>query len=146
METAEMFDHIQSRPNEQVIGVPENDLRVQFAQLARSHRFDRALCSDRHEDGRFDDTVRGRQAAAPRFCMSILREKFEHCSRLRAIAAQNKFSRKNSFADIDFSPIVPLPASGTRESVTSSRGSGRIFCRLDFIGLGRRFVWKNAHD
>ena len=34
--------------------------KVEFAQLARTHSFDRALRPDRHESGRFDHTVRRR--------------------------------------------------------------------------------------
>ena len=34
MQPAEVPHHLHPRPNEKVIGVPENDLRLEFAQLA----------------------------------------------------------------------------------------------------------------
>ncbi len=33
MQPAEVFNHIEPRPNEQVIRISENDLRIQLAQL-----------------------------------------------------------------------------------------------------------------
>src|SRR5438045_2211846 len=60
MESAKVPHHLKPWPNEKVISVPENNLRLKFAQLARTHSFDRALGPDRHESGRFDHTVRRR--------------------------------------------------------------------------------------
>src|SRR6202040_2961352 len=40
MQSAEVPNDIETRPNKQVIGVAQNDLRVQLAQFAWSHRFD----------------------------------------------------------------------------------------------------------
>src|ERR1700719_7875 len=72
-----MFDYVDPRPNEQVVGISENNLRVEFAQLARTHRFHAALRSDRHKRRRFDGAVRSEQPAVARLCLSILRQNLE---------------------------------------------------------------------
>lgn len=55
-----------SWPNEQMIRVPENDLRLELIQLARADRFHAPLRPHRHVGRCLDDAARGRQAAAPR--------------------------------------------------------------------------------
>ena len=72
-----MSDDIESWPNEQMISISENDLRIQLAQLARTDRFHAALCPDRHERRRLDHAVRSRQPPAPRFRLGIFCEKFK---------------------------------------------------------------------
>src|ERR1700720_4191134 len=66
VQPAEMFDYINSRPNKQVIGVSENNLRLQFAQLERTHRFHASLGTDRNERGSVDYAMRRHQPAAAR--------------------------------------------------------------------------------
>ena len=78
MQSPEMANHLESRPNEQMVGVPQNDLRLQLAQLARAHRFHTSLRSHRHEGRRLDHTVRSFQATAARSCVLIGRRQFKH--------------------------------------------------------------------
>ena len=40
MQAAEMFDYFDSRPDEQMIRIPENDLSVHFVQFAWTHCLD----------------------------------------------------------------------------------------------------------
>ena len=54
MQAAKMFDYVQPRPDEQMIRVAENDLRIQLAQFSRAYRLYAALRSDRHERRRFN--------------------------------------------------------------------------------------------
>ena len=58
VQAAKMFDDVESRPNEQVVGVSQNNLRIQFAEFARTNRFYRTLCADRHERWCFEDSMR----------------------------------------------------------------------------------------
>src|SRR5256885_14945128 len=60
MKAAKMFDYLEPGPNKQMISVSENDWSVQFAQLARTHRFNTSLGSDWHERRRLDCAMRGR--------------------------------------------------------------------------------------
>ena len=60
VQPAELADQLVAGPQEQVIGVGEDDLGVELAgQIALHDAFDRGLRADGHEDGRFDDAVRG---------------------------------------------------------------------------------------
>ena len=52
-------------PQVQVIGVPEDDLGADLAQVDRGHGLDRALGADRHEDRRLDRR-RGSVVSRPR--------------------------------------------------------------------------------
>lgn len=56
-------DHFQPRAQPQVEGVAEADLRTDFGEVARRHRFHRAVGADRHEDRCVDDAVCERHAA-----------------------------------------------------------------------------------
>ena len=67
MQTAKMPHYLHPWPNEKVVGVPENDLRLKLAQLARAHAFHRALRPDRHEGRRLDRAVCRREAARRAF-------------------------------------------------------------------------------
>ncbi len=78
MEAAEMFDHVEPRPHEQVIGVAQDDLSFHFAQLARTHRFDAALRSNRHEGWGLDHAMRSFQATSACSCVLIGRRQFKH--------------------------------------------------------------------
>jgi hypothetical protein len=59
MKSAKMPDYFQTWSQEKVVGVPEDDLRAYRIKFIGSHRLDRALGPDRHEDRRFDDPVLG---------------------------------------------------------------------------------------
>src|SRR6266480_262873 len=61
-----------------MIRVTENSLRLQLAQLTRTHRFDASLRPHWDERRCFNDAVRSPQPSAPRFCVTILCEKFKH--------------------------------------------------------------------
>src|SRR5262249_27991391 len=67
VQTAKMLDHVEPGPNEQVIGVPENDLRLQLAQLTRTNALHAALRSYRHKRRCVDHAMRGCQPTASRF-------------------------------------------------------------------------------
>src|SRR5947199_9877446 len=75
-----MFDHIQSRPNKQVIGISKNDLRLKFMQLSRRDGFHRPLRPYRHKRRCLDYAVHCSYSPTSRFRLSILRKKLEHCA------------------------------------------------------------------
>ena len=52
MQPAELGDHVVARAEVQVVGVAEDDLRADRAQLVRVEALDRSLRPDRHERGR----------------------------------------------------------------------------------------------
>src|SRR6185437_9778522 len=58
VQSAGLADDFNARTDGKMVGVPEDDLRPHLTQLARIKRLDAALCADRHEDGRIDDTAR----------------------------------------------------------------------------------------
>ena len=55
-----MFEDIESRPNEQMVRISQNDLRIQFMELPRTDAFYRTLCSYGHERRRIDPAMRSR--------------------------------------------------------------------------------------
>jgi hypothetical protein len=59
-------DDLQARPQPQVKGVAEHDLRSARGHLVRRHGLDRAVGSDRHEGRGLDAAVRELERAAPR--------------------------------------------------------------------------------
>jgi len=54
MQSTEVPNNLESWSDKQVISIPEDNLRVEFAKLARADGFDAALGSDRHERRRLD--------------------------------------------------------------------------------------------
>ena len=67
VQAAELPDRLVAGPQEQVIGVGQDDLRVQIVQqIAREDALNGPLRADRHEDGRFDVAVGGVQDARAR--------------------------------------------------------------------------------
>ena len=58
VQAAKMLDDVESRPNEQVVGVSQNNLRIQLAEFARTDALHAALCSHRHKRGRIDHAMR----------------------------------------------------------------------------------------
>jgi hypothetical protein len=61
-----MPDHLESRPDEKVVCVPKNDLRLQLAQLPRAHCLYTPLRSHRHERRSLDDAVTSGEPTTPR--------------------------------------------------------------------------------
>ena len=61
-----------------MISVAQNHLRLQRIKLCRADGFDRGAGADRHENRRFDDTMRGRQSAAARRGIRVSLEELEH--------------------------------------------------------------------
>ena len=59
VQPAELGDHVVAGPEVQVVGVAEDDLRADRAQLVRVEALDRPLRADRHERGRPHFAVRG---------------------------------------------------------------------------------------
>src|SRR5256714_10838387 len=78
MKPAKFPDHLESWPNEQMISVPENNLRLELDQLAGADRFHAALRPDRHVGGRLDHAVRSFQATSARSCVPIGRRQLKH--------------------------------------------------------------------
>src|SRR6187455_49085 len=55
MQPAEMLDHIDARPEKQVICIAEDDSSVKFVlEPFEPNALNRALRTDRHKNGRFD--------------------------------------------------------------------------------------------
>src|SRR5688572_23344768 len=54
-----------------MVGVAENDLRVELLELPRGDPFDRAPRADRHEHRRLDGAVRRLQRAAARGALAM---------------------------------------------------------------------------
>src|SRR5947208_16221031 len=78
MQSTKVPNHVESWPNEQVISIPEDDLGVEFAKLARADGFDAALGSYRHERWRFDQAMSSFEPPRARFCAFIRRSYFKH--------------------------------------------------------------------
>ena len=57
VQAAEPVDPLRTRPEVEVVGVPEHDLGPQVAQLSGHHGLHRGLRADGHEDGRLDRAV-----------------------------------------------------------------------------------------
>ena len=66
METAECTDSIGSRPQVQMIGIGQDDLRAEVFQIPMRYGLDSTLRADSHESGRVDNAVRRREYATSR--------------------------------------------------------------------------------
>src|SRR6266513_1581449 len=60
MQTAQMFDHLNPRADEEMVSVSQNDRRVQLAQFARTDCLHASLRPYRHEGRCFNRAVRRR--------------------------------------------------------------------------------------
>ena len=78
MQAAMRRDHFQPRPQPQVEGVAQHDLRADLFQFERRHRLDRAIGADRHEGRGFDAAVGKLQRAATGKAVGFMQGKF-HC-------------------------------------------------------------------
>jgi len=61
VQAPEIADQVRARPQVEVVGVAQDDLRADFAELRGRERLHRALRADRHEDRRLDRPVAGAQ-------------------------------------------------------------------------------------
>ena len=77
MQTARSLNDVQAGPDEEMIGIAENDLRAHLAQFAWIKGLDAALRADRHEHGRIDDAAAGHEAAEPRQGRGVFFEELE---------------------------------------------------------------------
>ncbi len=66
VQAARCLDRFKARPQPEMIGVGEHDLRLRFAQFVRREAFDGRRGAHRHERRRLHASVRELQAAAPR--------------------------------------------------------------------------------
>src|SRR5207248_11804984 len=82
-QTTELPKHLETRPDEYMIGVCQDYLRAQFLKLSRADGFDAALRSHRHEGRRLDGAVISFEQSYPRFCAFISRSYFKHWTNLR---------------------------------------------------------------
>ena len=82
MQSAEFSNHVEPRPNEQMIRVPENDLRLQLNQLARADRFHAPLRPHRHKRRRLDHAVRGGEPPASGLRSVVPGEQLKHVAHL----------------------------------------------------------------
>jgi len=70
MQSAELADDFVTGAEKEMVGIGEDDLRVQLpGQVALHHALHRGLRADRHEDRGFDDSVRGVDASGA--CASV---------------------------------------------------------------------------
>ena len=78
VQPAEFADQLVAGAQEQVIGVGQDDLGIEFVcQIALHDAFDGGLRAHRHEDGSFDDAVRGVDAAGARAGVGALGDEFK---------------------------------------------------------------------
>src|SRR5215207_616291 len=74
MQAAGRSDHVDSRPQPEMIGVAEDYLCVEIGRLKcfETNTFDSAGSTDRHEDRRFDLTAASSQHTRPRLALASL--------------------------------------------------------------------------
>src|SRR6266511_6252562 len=97
-----------------MVGISEDDLRIEFEQLARTDRFHAALRSHRHERRRIDRSMRRRQPATARARLSILPEKLKHAPTVATVGEADSFLGKKRLG-----VIVKLSASATAVATAS---------------------------
>jgi hypothetical protein len=78
VEAAEFFDDLGAGAEPEVVGIAKDDLGVDHVEVVGMEGFDRSLGADGHENGGFDHTVRGGEAAAAGFGVGVGGEEFEH--------------------------------------------------------------------
>ena len=67
MQTTEFFHDVQARPHPQMEGITQNDLRLNFGEVARRHALHGAIRAHRHENRRLNDAVCGGNFTATGF-------------------------------------------------------------------------------
>src|SRR6266550_9401008 len=154
MQSTKVPNHIDSRSNEQVISIPENDLRVEFAELSRTNGFDAALGSYRQERWLFDQAMSSFEPPRARFCAFIRRSYFKHLPNLvndRSRCKQSIVSPENTFALVGLLLDCPFArfCLGNLATLCASTHSN---CRSRYLGLSlarsaqtdRRRIWSHS--
>lgn len=77
VQAAHLLDDVVARPEVEVVGVGQDELRAQLHQISRPQRLDRGLGAHRGKDGRGDDAVRGVETAGPRATFGIGRDQLK---------------------------------------------------------------------
>ena len=80
VQTAGGTNNFDARSDGKMISIAEDDLRADFAQLARVKCLDAPLCPHGHEDRRVNDAVSGGQAAQARFGSGVRLQQCKHCA------------------------------------------------------------------
>ena len=73
-----------------MIGIPENDLAVEFAKLPRADGLDASLSPDRHEGGGVDHAMSCFEPTDPAFCAFIRGDYFKHTLEMIALPASSQ--------------------------------------------------------
>src|SRR5438105_1756353 len=137
MQSTKVPNHIESGSNEQVISIPENDLRIEFAKLSRADRFDAALGSYRHERRRLDQAVFSFEPPRARSCAFIGRSYFKHWRNLgndRTARKQSIVSAGGRFALAAFL-LGSDCARFCRGDLATLYAPTRSNCRSRYLGL-----------
>ena len=66
VQSPRLLHELVTRTEIQVVGVAQDDLRLDVVEIARGHRLDRRLRADGHVRGRFNHAVRRKEPAAAR--------------------------------------------------------------------------------
>ena len=90
MQPAEVADDVDAGADEEVVGIAEDDLRAEFAQLGGGDGFHRGLRADGHEDRGLDGAVRGGEAAPAREGGGVGVEEVEHGWRVKREALKRE--------------------------------------------------------
>src|SRR6476469_1218546 len=122
MQSTEVPNDVESWSDKQVISISENNLRVEFAKLARANGFDAALGSYGHERRRLDHAASSCERPRARFCAFIRRPYFKHWQDL----GNDRTTRKQSIVSAERRTAL---AAFLLDS-TSAR-----FCRGDLAAL-----------
>ena len=77
MQAARRLDDFHAGADVEMVGVAQQNLCSHFAQFARVQRLDARLSPHRHEDGRFDYSMRGVDQAGARAGIGALGFEFE---------------------------------------------------------------------
>ena len=71
VQAAVLADHLESRPQPEVEGIAEDDLRAERGELVGRHGLHRAVGADRHEGRRVDTAVRELERAAAGLAIGV---------------------------------------------------------------------------
>ncbi len=122
MQTAAGFEDFGAGANEQMVGVAENDLRLEFLQFGRADRLDGAARADRHKHRRLDLAMRQRQLTAASAAVGIGSEEGEHERRegtLRIGKVQWPIGSRRSYPGICQQRSMIWPSEGKALGFTS---------------------------
>ena len=77
VQPAQLADDVQPRTHEKMVGVAEDNLRLQLPQFARTHRLHCPLCADRHKNRCANDPAARMQRPAARGRRGVSRRDIE---------------------------------------------------------------------